>query len=251
MTPIRRGDGTGLAPKGFAEVRKGDGTVLWSAGGSAIPDSAVHRWLLDESGSTADDSIGSAALTHSGPTRVTDTWQGGAARDYDGVDDQTTGNEADISVNLAGDGGTEWSIGLTIEPENVGASPEEHIWHWVDGDAENAVSIGNDFIGSLDFGCRDSNGSNADQTSADISGESGKIRGLYGWDGSSATLYVNNIDESGSGNVNFNSGGNGVALGTITQASQHYAGVIDDVIIYDTAPTATLAQEDYNLQPWS
>lgn len=29
--PIRKGDGTGIAPKGLAEVRKGDGTVLWSA----------------------------------------------------------------------------------------------------------------------------------------------------------------------------------------------------------------------------
>jgi len=42
MLPIRRGDGTGLSAKGFSEVRKGDGTVLWSAG-TQIPDSVVSR----------------------------------------------------------------------------------------------------------------------------------------------------------------------------------------------------------------
>jgi len=41
MPPIRLGDGTTVAPKGFSEVRKGDGTILSS--GNAIPDSVVSR----------------------------------------------------------------------------------------------------------------------------------------------------------------------------------------------------------------
>lgn len=41
MSPIRQGDGTGLTQKGIAEVRKGDGTVLWSAAPD-IPDSDVY-----------------------------------------------------------------------------------------------------------------------------------------------------------------------------------------------------------------
>ena len=43
MVPIRKGDGTGLAAKGYSQVRKGDGTVLWNA----IPDSGVYLddWL--------------------------------------------------------------------------------------------------------------------------------------------------------------------------------------------------------------
>jgi len=44
MMPIRRGDGTGLSVPGFSEVRKGDGAVLWSAGGD-IPDGGLsHRY---------------------------------------------------------------------------------------------------------------------------------------------------------------------------------------------------------------
>lgn len=42
MNPIRQGDGTGLSVPGYSEVRKGDGTVVWSAG-SDIPDSVVSR----------------------------------------------------------------------------------------------------------------------------------------------------------------------------------------------------------------
>lgn len=34
--PIRKGDGTALAPKGFQEVRKGDGTILYSGGPTLI-----------------------------------------------------------------------------------------------------------------------------------------------------------------------------------------------------------------------
>lgn len=42
MPPIRLGDGTTVAPKGFSEVRKGDGTILSS--GNAIPDNAIAQF---------------------------------------------------------------------------------------------------------------------------------------------------------------------------------------------------------------
>jgi len=42
MIPARKGDGTGLSFNGASEVRKGDGTVLWSSE-PAIPDSVVSR----------------------------------------------------------------------------------------------------------------------------------------------------------------------------------------------------------------
>lgn len=45
MIPIRQGDGTGLSVPGVSEVRKSEGTVLWSAG-AEIPDSPLAQNLL-------------------------------------------------------------------------------------------------------------------------------------------------------------------------------------------------------------
>jgi len=39
MAPIRKGDGTGVAPKGISQVRTGDGRILFD--GPAIPDSVL------------------------------------------------------------------------------------------------------------------------------------------------------------------------------------------------------------------
>ena len=44
MVPIRKGDGTGLAAKGYSQVRKGDGTVLWNA----IPDRGMAYYDVTE-----------------------------------------------------------------------------------------------------------------------------------------------------------------------------------------------------------
>lgn len=41
MNPIRQGDGTGLSVPGFSEVRKGDGTVLWSLEGE-LPANVIY-----------------------------------------------------------------------------------------------------------------------------------------------------------------------------------------------------------------
>ncbi len=67
MTPIRKGDGTGLNAKGFSEVRKGDGTVLWSAG-PAIPDSVVsyrHIGSYDNNLHAVNASDGTEEWTYS------------------------------------------------------------------------------------------------------------------------------------------------------------------------------------------
>jgi hypothetical protein len=63
MMPIRRGDGTGLSVPGFSEVRTGDGTVLWSAGGG-IPDSVVDDFESNRQ-SNYDGSTGKASIVTS------------------------------------------------------------------------------------------------------------------------------------------------------------------------------------------
>lgn len=64
MAPIRQGDGTGLAPKAIAEVRTGAGDVVYSTGGTAIPDSGISRLTLDD----ADTD------TSTSPIKAIDSW---------------------------------------------------------------------------------------------------------------------------------------------------------------------------------
>lgn len=55
--PIRKGDGVSLAPKGFQEVRKGDGTVIYSAGGVTVIDDFEDGDIAEYSGDTADFNV--------------------------------------------------------------------------------------------------------------------------------------------------------------------------------------------------
>lgn len=101
MAPIRKGDGTAISPKGIAEVRKGDGTVLWSAG-SAIPDSGVSRWKLDDDTDTtkAVDSWSGYDGSISGAGYISDGYDGNALT-FDGTDDYVNiGTNTDLEEGL-------------------------------------------------------------------------------------------------------------------------------------------------------
>lgn len=98
MPPIRNGDGTDLAPKGFAEVRKGDGTILWSgdSDGDTVPDSdnlQAHYVASSidasdgDSVSTWPDSAGSNDATGGDPTFREDEIGGEPAVEFDATDD--------------------------------------------------------------------------------------------------------------------------------------------------------------------
>lgn len=94
MPPIRKGDGTGLAPKGFAEVRKGDGTVLWAASSGGIPDSGDLQAAYDLSKNNGSlpisDQSGNGHDLNTGQfSGVNVSINGVQAGEYDGVDDVT------------------------------------------------------------------------------------------------------------------------------------------------------------------
>ena len=103
MTPIRMGDGTGLSPKGMAEVRKADGTVLWSA--DTIPDSGlVHHYdaseldVSDGGSVTAwPDLAGDADLSGSGTYRESSPLNSQPAVELDGTDDNFSVTGVDSS----------------------------------------------------------------------------------------------------------------------------------------------------------
>lgn len=85
MRPIRDGAGTGLSVPGFSEVRKGDGTVVWSKGPD-IPDSVVSRWRFNEgSGSNATDSIDGNDAAITGATYTTNSAEETHALSFDGA----------------------------------------------------------------------------------------------------------------------------------------------------------------------
>lgn len=86
MTPVRRGDGTGLDPKGYTEVRKGDGTVLYS---SVATEGLIGYWPCDEG---------------SGDTIYDDSTEYGDDTAYDGIL-----NGANFTSDISGD---------NIDPDN-------------------------------------------------------------------------------------------------------------------------------------
>lgn len=69
--PIRRGDGTGLTPNGYQEVRLGDGSVLWSGGPAETivdswEDQDYAEYDLESSGTTADFGFNTTNTKHGG-----------------------------------------------------------------------------------------------------------------------------------------------------------------------------------------
>jgi len=114
MMPIRRGDGTGLSVPGFSEVRKGDGTVLWSAGAD-IPDSVVLQYYADswsQGDSTWNDEAGTSdATVNGGPTAATLS-DGSDSIETDGSDDHAL---ATLPASLEGAGLESFSIEVAVQ----------------------------------------------------------------------------------------------------------------------------------------
>lgn len=138
--PIRKGDGTGLAAKGYSEVRKGDGTVLWNA----IPDSVASYmdlfYAMDEgSGSSLADSLDTGVSgSLDGAGWATDTGSPGdndKVTAYDGVDDLGYSSSTYAGANGTTVSGAIW-INITSYDDYA-----EILWG---GDTQNDPSNMND-----------------------------------------------------------------------------------------------------------
>ena len=83
MTPIRKGDGTPVEPKGVSQIRTGDGRILFD--GPAIPDSAIYQQPWDEGESTTvADVIGDRNGSLDNPDWVSDAdFEGGWKLNFD------------------------------------------------------------------------------------------------------------------------------------------------------------------------
>ena len=129
MPPIRKGDGTGLAPKAFAEVRKGDGTVLYSASSGGVPDATDLQTRYDlsvEDGSMpiSDQTGNGYDLGNGSYTGVGTTINGLQAGEYDGVDDSTWVTFSEVSQP------TTIAMVVQLDATTSGSNLE-----WFDGDS--------------------------------------------------------------------------------------------------------------------
>ena len=253
MPPIRKGDGTPVTPKGISQIRTGDGRILFD--GVAIPDSASHRWTLEEDSSTFVDSIGSSDATNQGTTRTTNTWQGGAARQGNGSDQYIEHTQlGDFGSNLDGP----WGIAYTVETTSNSRGR-----NGVLNDGSNTairLAINGPSEGDIEIWLRDDNG-DINAVSASLGVNDGeKHRVFHRVTGTSANdyeIWENNSEQSV--NVDTNEGASNFSnfeydfttfgwnsRGTI---DDNYEGVLDDIIIYSDPSTDDI-QTDYNLQTW-
>lgn len=242
---------TGINVDGRGATVDGRGVQAGEVGGD-LRDSAVHRWKADEgSGSTAADSIGSVTM-NVGSNWITNNYQGGAAFDFAGTSGQNDVADADHPTL---DQYLENAHALCFTLDNYNQSDYQQILHHQpDGTNgfEYSVSFSNSSSGNLDMGARRASGYGDDQIGIDISGQSGKLRVLFGVD-TSGTMYLaingGSIQRPG-GNTNYEGGSPVFKWGEGSDPA-NYDGVVDDIILYDEEPSDDLSADDYSLQPWS
>lgn len=216
--PIRKGDGTGVAPKGIAEVRTGDGRVLFNA----IPDSVTHQYVFDEgSGSTINDNQGSVNGTLNGPDWITDANAvGGYVLDFPSAD------YIDMGADVYALGNNDWTITAFVNPDNF--NNDRDFFSNKDGTSGISLSFKNrkltctfEFVANYKSNLRPS--TNTWQfASVRHDASAGELN--FDLDGSSDTVSV--------GSVNASSGT--VTIGGNTDDGVYFIGQMDEVTVSDS-----------------
>lgn len=220
MPPIRKGDGTGLAPKGFAEVRKGDGTVLWSA--NTAPESGVARYEFEQD---ATDSWDGYDGTNQGGSYTTTAKVGDYAIDLDGVDDYV-----EIPDFGLFDGSEDYSVALWFRADNL--SSFGRIFH---PRAEADVAFVVDRVGNSELAYYTYDGDEHNVSTSSLSTETW-YHTVATWDADGdVTLYLDgsSVDSGSLADPEAKSGTNAFGARISTQQGDYYDGIIDDPRIYD------------------
>ena len=240
--PIRKGDGTTLAPKGYQEIRLGDGTVLYSDGGGL-----VNRWQFSEgSGSAVADSEGSDDGTITDATWTSGTWIGDNALDFNGssakVDTPATTPSRDLAL-------------YATVSFDTSKSDSEHINTFGNpsGDSDTYRSLEFDGSGNVRMGIRN-DATNFDTVSTSITTGTHRIVGyvdtvneelgiavdgtLQNTTATRSSVSASNVGEHGIGyrrNDNFG----------------YFNGIIDEPMVQNAVPTSQELTDDFDRQPWS
>ena len=234
---------------------------------AAIPDAAVYRWTLDDvSSGTVTDSIRNADGTVNGVTSVSGNYQGGSAGQGDGSSADIVIPAADVdSDGAVFNAGI--SIGFTIDGYSAPSNTEAAVGNLTSVNNQEGIScqFNSNTAGDIVFGRGDgSNGGPfvASQSAVitDISkyrifmgiGSGGSESDVRLFADSSELSTTTTLSGTASNFTGFTDDLRLFATTDETGSGDSYANaIIDDVIFYAAEPTPTLAQSDYDLQPWT
>lgn len=224
---------------------------------SSIPDSAIHRYKIDEgTGTTVADSIGTEDGTKSGATWTSGTWVGDYALDGDGTDDYidlttlgsfgsnmttnhaiafTLQNNGNLGKVVFGNNTNDTQLNITVR------SGPEFFWEYVDdgGDALRIDSTAPTFDGNPHRYVFNKTANNA--AGMEIHEDASQLSDTDG-----ADQAFDNPSDFDAQPISLlrelNSGG---------FDTEYLNATIDDVIFYDSDLTSQQIQDDYDRQPWS
>jgi hypothetical protein len=241
-----------------SEVVAPDGSVVFE--GPDIPDSAIHRWKLDDS-SPFEDSIGSADATNNGTVQVAgSSYQGGAARDADGTNDWIDHTTLGSFGSSMGSG---FAVGLTVETTATGSFGTINS----NGNGENRLHFGNaseysTSAGTIFFTIVDDSNNRLSLESQSSVDDGAKHRWLLNAvdpTNNSLEIWIDATDDSGaytnedapSNFIDFNEVFASFAVNARGSLTQYIDAIGDDIIIYDSPLSSSEIQDDYDAQPWS
>jgi hypothetical protein len=184
--PVRKGDGTGVVPQDIAEVRTGDGRVLF---GGAIPDSDLYYKIDEGSGDVLTDSQGENDGTSVGSL----VWVEDSAVDNDWYVELDDTNYVELSSQGILSIGSDFTVALELDVETA-FSNDSTLVHWDAGNDADALTIGYR-NGSL--GARVVNGTNSFGVSHSEPSAPYNVDLVATWDASAESLELY-LDETAS-----------------------------------------------------
>ena len=254
MTPIDMGDGTGtLGQGGLRNVSTFIG---------AIPDSVVLRYPADEgSGQTLNDEIGNNDMGLSFDNWISGDYVGGAAPSGDGVDDDGTATMPDSYADSL-DGSTGFSFVI-----NTTDSDGSAIFAFEATGTDEFVAIRIGAVhddGKLLYSLRGDDGNNDLYVGSESRIDDGEDHTVTvqkeGNNASDVTIFVDGVAESVSvrdeSPTSFTEGTEWIAWdryfpGGTTPQGNNLNGVLDDIRLYNTAPTDSESQAYHDNHPSS
>lgn len=231
-----------------------------------IPDSAIYRWKLDDvSSGSVSDSVGSAPDgTVNGVTSISGDYQGGSAGETTGAD----GDHIDLNSNLPDfESNVEngFAIGFTVDNMSSQSSFTE-VFGVSGSDFNNTFRLllnesDAESTDNVAFRLQESNSNfraytepagifdgNKHRVLIGASISDGNVVAFVDNSNNDTTISQNNTSTWTSPGIDYYLFNSNFVGSTVDPSPD---GVIDDFILYNQLPDANLAQNDFDLQPWT